>query len=71
MFPSEFYVVPELDADTEAFTMSFDGSRSMTNPRRAPAHRWLSGTDVQRREIEYQSLGIGGGEALTLFKIIR
>jgi len=71
MFPSEFYLIPELDPDAEAFTMAFDGSRSMTNSRRGPAHRWLSGPGVQRREIEYQSLGMGGGETLTLFKIVR
>ena len=69
-FPSQFYILPELHPDTEAFRISFDGSRSVTSPRRDAAHRWLSGPDIQRRDLEYQSLGIGGGEALTVFRLV-
>jgi Zn-dependent peptidase ImmA (M78 family) len=70
-FPLEYYIVPELASETEAFAMSFDGTRRMTVARRGAADRWLSGSGVPLREVEYQSLGTLDGEVLTMLRLTR
>ncbi len=70
-FPLDYYIVPELPSETEAFAMSFDGTRRLTVTRRGAADRWLSGSGIQLREVEYQSLGTADGEVLTMLRFTR
>jgi hypothetical protein len=70
-FPSDLYIVPELPSETEAFAMSFNGAHRLTAARRGAADRWLSGSGIQLREVEHQSLWTADGEVLTMLRLTR
>lgn len=63
--PSEFYVLPELHQDTDAFTLSFGGTVA-DRPRRESASRWFSGRDVVRLDAHSQSIRLPDGTVLSL-----
>ena len=62
---SEYYVLPELHQDTDAFTLSFGGA-VVDRPRREPASRWISGPNVMRLDVLSQSVRLPDGTVLSL-----
>lgn len=63
--PPEFYVLPELHQETDAFTLSF-GGKVADRPRREPATRWISGPNAVRLDALSQSIGLPDGTVLSL-----
>lgn len=62
---SDFYVLPELHQETDAFTLSFGGS-APDRPRREPAKRWISGPNTFRLDATTQSVRLPDGTVLSL-----
>lgn len=63
--PTEYYVLPELHQDTDAFTLSFGGAVA-DHSQREPASRWISGRDVMRLDARTQSVRLPDGTVLSL-----
>lgn len=61
----EFYVLPELHQDTDAFTLSFGGTVS-DRPRREPATRWITGPGAVRLEAQSHSARLPDSTVLSL-----
>jgi len=68
-FPSEFYLVPELHQDTDAFKIVFGGMSGMSKPKKEPANRWVSGRDTYRLEVTTQSIKLPDSTVLTLIAL--
>lgn len=62
---SDFYVLPELHQETDAFTLTF-GGLAADRPRREPANRWISGPNIFRLEATSQSIRLPDGTVLSL-----
>lgn len=62
---SDFYVLPELHQETDAFTLNFGGT-VVDRPRREPATRWISGPNVVHLNALSQSVRLPDGTVLSL-----
>jgi Zn-dependent peptidase ImmA (M78 family) len=70
-FPSEYFVVRELHADTDAFTSVFGGTAGRSRPKREAAARWLTGPDVFRMTVQTQSVRLPEGSVLTIIAMCK
>ena len=67
--PTEYFVLPELHQDTDAFTLSFGGTVA-DRPRREPASRWISGPGIGRAEALSQSVQLPDGTVLAVVAVV-
>ena len=68
-FPLEFYLIPELHQDTNAFRLAFGGISGMTKPKCEPASHWMSGRDAYRLEVTTQSVKLPDATVLTMIAL--
>ena len=61
----EFYVLPELHQDTDAFTLSFGGTVA-DRPRKEPATHWIAGPNAIRMEALSHSVRLPDGTVLSI-----
>jgi hypothetical protein len=70
-FSTDFFVLPELHQDTEAFKLAFDGGNGMQRPRKEAADRWLSGGGAYRLTLESQSIKLPDATILTMLTLVK
>lgn len=61
----DYYVLPELHQDTDAFALSFGGAVA-DRSRQEPAGRWVSGPNIMRMNAVTQSVRLPDGTVLSL-----
>jgi Zn-dependent peptidase ImmA (M78 family) len=70
-FSSDFYLLPELHSDTEAFKLAFSGGNGLQRPRKEAADRWISGGGSYRLTVESQSIKLPDATVLTMLTLAK
>jgi len=67
-FP-DFFVYPELNSATDAFSLVFRGSSGMSRALRGPASTWMSGSGIHAVGLTSQSVRLPNGYVLTMLAL--
>ena len=70
-FSTDFFVLPELHPETEAFKLAFSGGAGMQRARKESADRWLSGGGAYRLTVESQSVKLPDSTILTMLTLAK